>query len=547
MHRHAKARAAMVVALALLLAACRTPAPVAIHVPAEEALAQAREAATAADRESDLHRASALWIRCASLAWQGLQFASTEDRGEAARLDTESTDRLLVRALAMKGDDWSEGDVRIDGVALRLAFRDLSPALRPPLRLTRAQDVSMDVYGGMRYARGGFGVPLAVVSPRCEDGPRCALFPPEGVFRSATAWIEAGGAGEPPVLVLADPLRNPAVAVNGASLPLAMDTSAPLASGAQRTKLPRIAVWGLLGGDEVGRRAGVYLLEDYDPNKRPLVMIHGLGSSPLIWARLSNAIWGDADLRARYQVWHVVYQTNAPLLVERLRVKRYLDAAWQALDPEHDDAARNGIVLVGHSLGGVIARMLCVDSGTRLWDAAFLAPPDRVHASAADIEALQAVFLFDAYPGVTRAIFIAAPHRGSPRAANWFGRLMRVVVGKRTREIQALQRIAREDPASVRPELLPSYRDGALNSITTLQVAQPVRAAGEKLMPRADIPYHTIAGALPRSDPKGDGVVPLDSARLDGAQSTLVLPADHYLYDNPDAIAEVLRILREAP
>ena len=75
---------------------------------------------------------------------------------------------------------------------------------------------------------------------------------------------------------------------------------------------------------------------------------------------------------------------------------------------------------------------------------------------------------------------------------------------------------------------------------------QPVRAAGEALMPVADIPYHTIAGSLPHRQPKTDGVVPLDSAVLDRAESTLIVSSGHKLYDNPDAVAEVLRILRES-
>ena len=80
-------------------------------------------------------------------------------------------------------------------------------------------------------------------------------------------------------------------------MPLAIDTSAAYVAGARTSKLGRLGIWGLLGGDEVGRRAGLYLLEDYDPSKRPLVMIHGLGSSPLIWQRLSNAVWAAPHLR----------------------------------------------------------------------------------------------------------------------------------------------------------------------------------------------------------------------------------------------------------
>lgn len=155
------------------------------------------------------------------------------------------------------------------------------------------------------------------------------------------------------------------------------------------------------------------------------------------------------------------------------------------------------------------------------------------------------VFRFQRYPGVGRAIFLAAPHRGSPNADNWLGRLARTLVGDRTTEIRVLRALVREHPEMVREELRVIYQQGKLNSISTLQVSQPVRRAGEALMPDRDIPYHVIAGALPGIDPPGDGVVPLSSALLPDAASTLVVHAAHNLYDNDDAMNEVLRILRE--
>lgn len=345
------------------------------------------------------------------------------------------------------------------------------------------------------------------------------------------------------MLVIADP--------DNASVPteleaLSVDRSAAYALGARASALNRQGVWGLLGGKKVGRRAGVYLLEDYDPNRRPVIMIHGLGSSPLIWAKTSNAIWGDPLLRQNFQVWHVVYQTNAPLLITRRRIQTYLDGAWRMLDPEEDDPARQGIVLVGHSMGGVVARLLSADSGELLWSAAFNVPPEYLQAPPADRDVIRETFLFSHYPGLDHAIFLATPHRGAPAADGWLGRVMNRLVGRRAPELKALARLAEAQQMAVREELRESYLQSRLNSIATLRVAQPVRRVSESLMPHPGISYHTIAGNLIGEKPPGDGSVPLDSALLPSAESTLVIDADHYLYQRDEAVAEVVRILRQA-
>ena len=299
-----------------------------------------------------------------------------------------------------------------------------------------------------------------------------------------------------------------------------------------------------MGGREVGRRAGIYLLEDYDPNKRPLIMIHGLGSSPLIWKALSTAVWGSQDLAARYQIWHVVYQTDAPLLVQRRRVEHYLNQAWEILDPEHDDPSRDHIVLVGHSLGGVIARMLSVDSGETLWSAAFRVPTRDLSGAPEEIALVDEIFHFRRYPGIRRAIFIASPHRGSPSASRWLGQIARALVTKRSGEIDTLTRVTRRNPEAIRPEVREAYLEGKLNSIVTLQRTQPISLAGQSLIPQSSIYLHTIAG-VKNDSILSDGVVPLESAMLDASDSTLVVQSGHNVHEHPEAISEVLRILRE--
>lgn len=485
------------------------------------------------------------WARCAADAYQALGATHDATAATAATLSTYCSDRFLALALAEPLRRWSEGKMDVGDEEVYVEFRGISSYRGGPLALVRAQDVPIQRLGGKRYSSMGLGVALAMLAPRCDDRPLCKLVPPEGVFRWATAWVESEPQHSRITVVIADPLAMDPLQIGKRRYPLALDTSAFYAHGVQASKLDRLAIWGLLGDDDVGRRAGLYLLEDYDPRKRPVIMIHGLGSSPLAWARLSNALWGDPELRRQFQVWHVVYQSDAPLLVERRRVQHYLDQAWHLLDPEGDDPARAGVVLVGHSLGGVISRMLTVDSGDVLWNAAFTAPYASLQGDAKDLQVVDEVFRFSHYAGVTRAIFMASPHRGSPGADAWFGRLAKSLIGNRVREMQALRRVSLQNPDAVRENLRATYQQAGLNSISTLQSSQPVRLAGESLMPAPGIAYHSIAGSLPGRQPETDGAVPLASTQLPGAASSLVVQSGHDVYDNETAIAEVLRILHQ--
>ena len=523
-------------------AACRTDSDCS-DAEAADVLADAQRWSSIGKRRRSDTRA---WLNCAAIAYHALGARRPEIGAEAAELATYCTSEFLGQAIGNPARRWSEGETSVGHVRLVVEFRQLSPYLHGPIALVRAGDVPMGVFDGDRFSTAGFGVPLAVVTPRCADRPLCQLLPREGVFRSATAWIEPGGPqpGAMARLIVADALKVGSMSIGDARYPLAVDTSAFYALGAGMSALRRLGILGLIGGNEVGRRAGVYILEEYDPAKRPVVMIHGLGSNPIAWARLSNAIWGDADLRTRYQVWHVVYQTDAPLLVTRYRIRNYLDLAWRVLDPEGDDPARSGMVVVGHSMGGVVARLLCVDSGDALWLAAFTSLPEQMRPDPERIALLESIFRFRAYPGISRAIFLAAPHRGSPSAESWFGRLSRVLVGRGVPELETLREFALDHPEAVRPELLKSYQKANFNSISTLQISQPVRRAGQALMPGVGIPYHTIAGVLTDRVPETDGVVPFSSAYLPEAVSTLRVASGHKIYANQEAVAEVLRILR---
>lgn len=61
-----------------------------------------------------------------------------------------------------------------------------------------------------------------------------------------------------------------------------------------------------------------------------------------------------------------------------------------------------------------------------------------------------------------------------------------------------------------------------------------------------DVPYNTIIGDRGRGDSpnSSDGVVPYWSSHMNGAETEHIVPSNHSAHQDPQAIAEVLRILK---
>jgi pimeloyl-ACP methyl ester carboxylesterase len=490
------------------------------------------------------------WMHCAVLAHDAMAGDQAAEEVSAASLATRCSRAYLEMMTQGEVLNVHPGRILLGGRSIEVQFRGLPDSLGEHIHLELASQLSMQALAGVRFEQSGFGVPVVAGAPPCSHRPICALYPPEGVFRSATAWLEEKAAGEHaadvPVLVVQGPLAQPIHHVGAATYQLAADFSAPYEQLLERTKLRRLGWWGLIGGQAIGRRAGIFLLDDYDPTKTTVVMIHGLGSSPIIWAPMTNAIMGDPQLHRRYQIWHMVYQSNAPLLVERHRAQVYLDTAWNILDPGGSAPARQGVVLIGHSMGGVISRLLCAQSTPALWSAAFTVSYESLHGDKLDLTLLRQIFQFKPYPGIDELIFLAAPQRGSPVAGDWLGRLAQSLALRHIPELAELEHISDANPGALQSSLSGPYRISHLSSVSSLMPDEPVSIVDETLMPAAGVRYHSIAGALPGQQPPGDGWVPLSSALLPGSASTLIVHTDHHgVPRDPKTIAAVLAILRQ--
>jgi triacylglycerol esterase/lipase EstA (alpha/beta hydrolase family) len=108
-------------------------------------------------------------------------------------------------------------------------------------------------------------------------------------------------------------------------------------------------------------------------------------------------------------------------LLNGLELRDSLNETLHELDPQDHDAATKRIVVLGHSMGGVISHTLVSCSGNQVWGSIFRVPPDRLKGNRETIQELERILVFRRNPRVVRVIFMAAPHRGSPLANSLVG------------------------------------------------------------------------------------------------------------------------------
>ncbi len=389
-----------------------------------------------------------------------------------------------------------------------------------------------------RHTRPGKGIPLVGHRQNRHREEVENYYPPEGICRPVTAVFQPGP-GKTLHLTLADPTQRDY---------LATDFTAPLSSllGGP-SALGRKGFTGLLRGNSLHEdEHRLYLLEPYDPQKTPVLFVHGLLSTPLIWAQITNDAWGDPAFRRRYQVWHYLYPTSAPFLYSALLFRQRIDEARHFFDPNGDDPASRNLDIVAHSMGGLLTRTLITDSGNRIWNDVFQVPPEQLTASPADHRQVYDILHWKARRDVRRVIFIAVPHRGSTMSRGWIGRLGDSLAGLPVKFTSLYARIHHDNPGALRPGFNDALSKGKLTSIDTLSPAHPLLKTLLELPVSRRVEIHSIVGNRGRTGPlaqSSDGVVPYTSSHLDQALSELVVPAGHSATQHPDTVHEVLRIM----
>lgn len=399
------------------------------------------------------------------------------------------------------------------------ALESLKPASKVPRTLLKTWQ-----------ARPGEGVPIAAEWKRPADPLQAGFTSDRGYLAPVTAWLtfsgeKKAGAVRKARLEFLDPTVVQKVLKDGRKVPLAADISASVVDRTVDIREILIALEGLVHPGVTDAR--LVMLQPYDPARIPVVFVHGLMSHPRMWRDVVNELMADPKVSARYQFWVYFYPTGWPIAYSALRLREELAAVDKAFGKQKK------IVLVGHSMGGLLSRMQAISPGEKLakamipesrWEKFQKLPPDQL---------VKRTMKFQANPAVERIIFISTPHRGSGLAdwslTTWFTKFVRLPTTLTSSAIDLL------------PSLMKSPEQ--YTSISRLSPGNPLYPLLETIPMTA--PHHSIIGDRGRGDTpdSSDGVVPYWSSHLAGAESEVIVPDDHGSFDDPAAIAEMKRIL----
>ncbi len=439
---------------------------------------------------------------------------------------------------------FGELEIDLDEASLRWGDRELT-------RFVTLSDI--DVRGvNNRIRHSGLGAPLAgqssgpLDSESTKDAPDLIF---SGLWAHVTALLEFETGGEAKRtgrmrarLRLVSYSETTSVEIDGREIALESEPTAALALQLTETPPWRRELRGLFQGDLAPGRIGLSALAPYHPGRIPVVLVHGTASSSGRWADLVNDVRSDPVLRHRFQLWFFTYNTGGPIVYSGWLLRKAIRELVESLDPEGRDPALRDLVVMGHSQGGLLTKLLVVDSGQRFWDAAIGRAPDEIELAPENRELLEGSLLVRPSPYVERVIFLATPHRGSRLANLGAARVLGRMIRTPANVVAAVGDAFSVDPDEDLQRRLRQNR-GAIGNMS------PENAFVEIL---ADLPIvegvhaHSIIGVKDEPyEESGDGVVEYRSAHLDEVHSELVVESGHSSQSHPRVALEVRRILLE--
>jgi hypothetical protein len=326
---------------------------------------------------------------------------------------------------------------------------------------------------------------------------------------------------------------------------LAADWTAPIDFFWHMCDLDDLRIQNALLPDRLTQETGLYFIQPYNPDKIPVVMVHGLASSPDVYREIINDLAPEPWFREHYQVWLYNYPTGIPWLYNAMKFRQIIGEAGNYARTRGDDANLKKMVILSHSMGGLLARTAITDPGMEMYDAHFSKPLDQLNVKSSTKTLIREGMLYEPLTDAKRVVFMAVPHRGSPIASL-----------RGTRFLSNLIRLPKTLTVDLVDVALNSVNDGIDSASAGESVPKPTSIStlspssrsfkGLSNMPLPEgITFHSIIGDKGKGNtPKSsDGVVPYWSSHVEPVETELIVPSNHTVPFDPQASEEIRRIL----
>lgn len=412
-----------------------------------------------------------------------------------------------------------------------------------------------------RHTTFGLGVPLIAVRKPPSTPDEREKYYAEGLSYAVTALMrcvkpaDGSRTGEAShcVLEFFDPLTANQIHLGDNWVPLETDMTAPLAFFLDSPEFRKRnkATEGLLNPNDLQKKRGLYMLEPYDPDRIPVLMVHGLWSSPMTWMDMFNDLRSFPEIRERYQFWFYLYPSGQPFWTSATELRSDLTALRNAFDPTHEDRMMDQMVLVGHSMGGLVSRLQTIESGDDFWRIVSYQEAGTAEEALGKIRGpdsernkLVSTLFFHPNSSIRRVVTIGTPHRGSEFANDYTRWLARKFIKLPTMAVMTGNSLASKNRHLFKNTDMLTVS----NAIDSLAPESPIFPVMMRAKSSPDVKYHNIVGVVDNSftSTDGDGVVDFKSATMTDVESELVVDAPHTtIHMIGKTIFEVRRILLE--
>ena len=392
---------------------------------------------------------------------------------------------------------------------------------------------------------GDLGVPLVAYRPNLMVTAD-KHYPLEGLFHAASLVLERVEFGDEAIeidLRLIDTDKE-VVKYEQQEYSVRFSQNAAYLLLIENATLDDLTLTGFINPQAVDARMGIFAVSAIDRSKTPVLMIHGLNSDPLIWRYVTDAILTTPELNQRYQVLHAFYASGIPPFYNAMRLRRELN---HFVNYYGIDTTDEPLVVIGHSMGGIIGNTMVSDSAYTLWDNAFKLRPESINSRhSAEV---QEVFIFEAMFDYNQVFFIDTPHRGSVTAQSFIGfvgsslvTLPQSVVGLFSGFVQEL------GVDNLTERIMPFLGNRTANSVQVLRTDHPLTHALSDLPIKGDV--FSIIGSNSELHCESefqcmsisDGVVSYTSALHPQSKQPLLVPSRHDSYQHP----ETVRFIKES-